>query len=338
MSPDQMSPGLRARLKVALQNVALLAFSCLLLASVAELTLRLTGFSFVLKPEDIQFGGSDATTLRLVFDEDDELFWVPKDYRSELELLRRERPPLLLLGDSCTHLGRYDQALARRVAARGQTLRYGNLGVAGWSSFQGRQQLERDVPALEPLVVTLYFGWNDHWIGFGIDDRNVLRVRRLFRSRLAGIRLVQLLTKARVAWIARETNTPRRVSLADFRANLEAMVEQVRELGAEPLLLTAPSNHVPGRELEAFEQGYLVDRKELIPLHRAYVEVVRAVASAQRAPLCDLESHFAAKSQAERDQLFMKDGLHLLPAGDEVLAAELDLCLERAGLWSRLQD
>ena len=151
--------------------------------------------------------------------------------------------------------------------------------MAGWSSYQGRRQLERDVAPLRPRVVTLYFGWNDHWIGFGIEDKNVARVKAVFSSRWSRLRLVQLATKATVALGSRDTAYPNRVSLADFGANLRAMVRQARSRGIRPVLVTAASAHVAGEEPEQLTERWLRDLSELVPLHRSYVAAVRAVAA-----------------------------------------------------------
>jgi hypothetical protein len=47
--------------------------------------------------------------------------------------------------------------------------------VGGYTTYQGLRQLERDVATLHPVIATFYYGWNDHWIGFGIEDRDVAR-------------------------------------------------------------------------------------------------------------------------------------------------------------------
>ncbi|MEM8995652.1 MAG: SGNH/GDSL hydrolase family protein [Acidobacteriota bacterium] len=180
-APSNGTGGQAAGWRRLAANLALSASTLLFLLAVLEMTLRLSGFSFVLYPEDIEFGRPDPVMLEVGFTPDDDLFWVTRDYGQKLEELRQKKPPLLLLGDSCTHLGRWDRALAGLAEDRlGRRPRFGNLAVAGWSSYQGRRQVERDVPALEPRVVTVYYGWNDHWIGFGIEDRNVARVRRVF--------------------------------------------------------------------------------------------------------------------------------------------------------------
>lgn len=323
--------------KRILQNLALLLASVVFFLVIVEVSLRLSGFSFVLYPEDIEFGRPDPVLLKNAFLEDDDLFWVTKDYPEKLARLKEERPPLVFLGDSCTQFGRYDQALASLVLERrGAALRYANLGVAGWTSYQGRLQLERDVLGAAPRVVTIYYGWNDHWIGFGIEDKTVTRIKKVFSSRFSGFRLVQLFTKGLVALGTRQTAYPNRVSLEDFQDNLRTMVEEARGAGIRPMLLTAPTSIIEGEEPEYLGTRWLRDVHDLVPLHRAYVEGVRQVAAETGAPLCDLERSFAALPRETLVASFLEDGHHLSHEGDLRLAETLYDCLDGEGLLERL--
>ncbi|MCP3962996.1 MAG: hypothetical protein GY719_34585 [bacterium] len=321
------------RLRAVAVNLSLVVLSLVVFAAVVEIALRLSGFSFVLYPEEIEFGKPDPVLLEIGFLEDQDLFWVTKGYPEKLEGLRVSRPALLFMGDSCTHLGHYDEELERLVTARrGLSLRAGNLGVAGWSSYQGRRQLERDVLPLEPAVVTIYYGWNDHWIGFGIEDKNVALIKRVFSGPWSGLRLVQLATKATVAIGTRETAYPNRVSRPDFEDNLRAMANTARDAGIRPVLVTAATSHTPGQEPEHFGQRWLRDVSELVPLHRGYVDAVRRVAAEEDAILCDAAARFDALPREEIESSFMKDGIHLTTEGDRRLAEMLYDCLEREGL------
>jgi len=323
--------------KRILQNLALLSATVFLFLVIVEVTLRLSGFSFVLYPESIEFGRPDPVMLKKTFLEDDDLFWVTKGYPEKIERLLQERPPLVFLGDSCTQFGHYDQALAWLVKTRhGANLRYANLGVAGWTSYQGKLQLVRDVMGAGPRVVTIYYGWNDHWIGFGIEDKNVTRIKKVFSSRLSGFRLVQLFTKGLVAVGTRQTAYPNRVSLEDFKENFRVMVEKARRAGIRPVLLTAPTSIVEGEEPEYLGTRWLRDVQELVPLHRSYVAGVREAAAETGAPLCDLEALFAALPREELVASFLEDGHHLSHEGDLRLAGFLYDCLEGEGLLERL--
>ena len=330
------SAGERWRARVI--NLAVAVVSVVLLFVVIELGLRLTGFSYVLYPEEIEFGRPDPALLEIGFLEDDDLFWVTRGYGEKLERLRRERPALLLMGDSCTHLGHYDDELARLVAERrGTTLGYGNLGVAGWSSFQGRRQLERDVVELAPAVVTMYYGWNDHWIGFGIEDKNVALVKRVFSGPWSGSRLLQLVMKAVVALGARETAYPNRVSLSDFEANLRQMVRLAKSHDIRPLLVTAATSHRLGEEPPELASRWLRELSELVPLHQSYVARVRTVAREDDVALCDAAARLAEAPREEVEKAFMADGIHWTPEGDRRLAEILYDCLEREGLLEMLE-
>lgn len=311
-----------------LANLGLAGGAVVFLLLALELGLRLTGFAYVLYPEEIEFGKPDPVLLATGFLEDDDLFWVTKDYPEKLARLARERPEIVFMGDSCTQFGTYDRELARLVEAReGSELRYGNVAVAGWTSHQGLRQLERDVLPLAPRVVTIYYGWNDHWIGFGIEDRNVSRIKRIFSSRWSGLRLVQLATKAVVALGTRRTAYPNRVSLADFTANLRRMAELAAEAGIRPALITAPTSIREGEEPEYLSSRWLRELSELVPLHRSYAEAVRGVAADEGVLLCDLARRFAELPRGELEAAFMSDGIHFTDEGSRRAAAFLYDCL-----------
>ena len=327
----------RGLLRFTLRYLALSSLSVLLFVAVVEIGLRLSGFRYVLMPEDIEFGRPGPVEIRVAFEPEDFLFWVTRDYPEKLARFARERPRLLFLGDSCTQLGRWDELVVRRIAReRGEAPPWGNLAVAGWSTFQGRRQLERDVVPLAPRVVTLYYGWNDHWIGFGVDDRTVAQVRTVFSTRLAALRSAQLAVKATVAWRARETGFPERVALDDFRDNLASMVRTSRDHGIAPLLITAPSAHRRGAEPPELATRWLRELSDLVPLHQTYVAAVREVAAAEGVPLCDAAAHFASHDRETLEPLFFADGIHFTAAGDRVFGEVLFRCLERTGLLDEL--
>jgi hypothetical protein len=108
--------------------------------------------------------------------------------------------------------------------------------------------------------VTLYFGWNDHWVGFRIEDKEVHLLRVPGLPWLSRLRTVQLLSKALVGWRVRTgTDRPNRVSPADFRENLRAMARISREHGIVPVFIAAPTSHEVGREPEYLGERFLRD-------------------------------------------------------------------------------
>jgi lysophospholipase L1-like esterase len=328
----------RSDLKSLGTNLALTGLSVALLLAVIEITLRLTGFSYVLYPEEIEFGRPDPEMIKTGFLEDEDLFWVTPDYPQKLAEMQHRPSALIFMGDSCTQLGNYDEDLAALFEDhRGRRLSYANFGVAGWSSHQGRRQLERDILGLQPQVITVYYGWNDHWIGFGLEDKTVSRVKRLFSSRFSDVRLVQLATKATVAWKARKTGYPNRVSTEDFKENLRSIVRQARAQDIHPMLLTAPTSIRSGEEPEYLTTRWLRDLSELVPLHQKYVNAVREVAASTEAEICDLERSFGQLPIDDLKRMFLSDGIHLSPEGDRHLAELLYACLDRAGLLKAIE-
>jgi lysophospholipase L1-like esterase len=305
-----------------------------LLAS--ELALRVAGFSYHLRPEQIQFGW--PKTLASLGDEyrsDPDLLWVHANYAQTLAKARAERPVFAFLGDSCTDYSRYPELLLAQLAKRRPGGRWTgvNLGTAGWSTYQGLRQLERDVLPLRPRVVTIYYGWNDHWIGFGLPDEEIERLLRRTGSRWQETRLAQLGQKAWVA--AHRSDDNRRVPLPDFRANLHTMVSLARGHGIEPVLITAPTSHQQGREPQYLKGVWIRRLEDVVPLHQEYAEAVRSVAREDRATLCDLAGELAKLDGEHRDAIFLKDGIHLNHRGAQRAAAMLADCLESSGVLDR---
>lgn len=308
----------------------------------AEIGLRAVGFSYPLYPEKIEFGWPTPEQIESYLRAERELFWVSKDYFRDLDIARRTRPSVVFMGCSCTQWGRYDEILARMVprAFPQRELSYANLGVAGWTTHQGLLQLKRDVLGIKPKVVTIFYGWNDHWIGFGVEDKGVTKLNSssiLFRIRTES-RLAQLVTKSFIgAFKLKGQEPPVRVSAADFKGNLTEMVRLSRENGIIPVLLTAPSSHEKGSEPEYLTRRHLRNLDDLIPLHQQYVSIVREVAKAENVILCDLAAAFEKLPREDvRSRYFLEDGIHLRPEGSVKLAELLFRCFEQAELFDKI--
>jgi len=326
-------------------RLALLAGGTLAGLLAAELALRLVDFRFQLYPDRIEFGFPDPAVLESEFVADERLLWVGPNYAEELDRARRERPPLVLMGDSCTAWGLYAKVLVRRVAERdGAALHFLNLAVPGWTTFQGREQMQLDVAPLAPRVVTIDYGWNDHWIGFGVDDETAARLNRSWLYSLRWSRLAQLAEKLVVGHEAGTAvgggtangRRPLRVPPDAFRRNLEAMVDDARAAGIAPVLLTAPTSHRRGHEPRYLGIRWIENLDELVPLHQRYVGIVREVAEEKGAALCDLAAAVEALPEPERALLFRGDGIHFTNEGAAFVGEALYDCLERDGLLERL--
>ncbi|MBN8548576.1 MAG: hypothetical protein J0M12_04595 [Deltaproteobacteria bacterium] len=315
-APDPQEKSTPAPRNSNWRNGLLMAFGSLAFTFLAiEIGLRLWGFSYRLYPEKIEFGWPRPSVMEDRYTPDNELLWVPKEYQSQLSQLQESKPTLIFMGDSCTEFGTYDKFFSEKAKQFGlkEPLTTAKVGVGGWTSYQGLQQMKRDIAPLHPAVVTIYYGWNDHWIGFGIQDKEIGRLRSPLFTLLEHSRFIQLLVKAVISQGQDKKNTmPLRVSEEDFRNNLRGIVKTAKESGITPVLLTAPSSHQKGKEPGYLKQRHLKNLDELIPLHQRYVSIVREVAAESKVPLCDLAKDFATLPPEDLSKLyFNKDGIHL---------------------------
>lgn len=321
------------------QGLLLAIFSLVATIALVEIALRLWGFSYRLYPEKIEFGWPNPAVMKDRYTPDNDLLWVPRDYPETLAEIKNSMPKVIFMGDSCTEFGTYDKFFAERAKARGlDLLPVAKVGSGGWTSYQGRRQLERDIAPLRPPIVTLYFGWNDHWIGFGIQDKEIGKLRSPLFTLLEHSRFVQLIVKAVLSVGQDKKKGPLlRVSEDDFRENLRAMVKTARDNGIVPVLLTAPSSHQRGKEPAYLRQRHLKNLSELVPLHQRYVSIVREIAAETQAPLCDLAADFAALPADELAKVyFSSDGIHLTKQageGYDRLAEFLVKCFEEHKLF-----
>jgi len=318
----------------------LLLFSSLFISVVlAEGVLRLADFSFHLYPERVEFGWPDPQTLDQKFTPDNDVFWVPREpvaYHTLLEEAERRRPDIVFMGCSVTAWSKYPYLLEDLLSAEhpDHDLSVINLAVVGWSSYQGLQQFKRDVVKIKPRLVTIFYGWNDHWTGYGFEDKKVARMHSRYYKHVERFRVFQLLLKS---WIvlsgSNENTTPYRVSIKDFQANLEEIVEHARKNNIVPVLITAPTSHVQGQEPVYLGSRWLKDLSQLVPLHRQYIEVVRTVAAAKDVLLCDLAAEFERYPQkVKAEKLFFEDGIHFRDTCDPVVAQFLFDCLVTSGI------
>jgi lysophospholipase L1-like esterase len=297
---------------------------------IAEAGLRIAGIEYTTYPTRFQFGWPDSKTLDTDFVMDPVIQWKPREYDQTVMEWHGKKIDMIHMGDSCTQLGNYRGELDRIMQERQPQKAFNNLklGVAGWSSYQGLQQMQRDITALKPRYATIYFGWNDHWLSYGIPDKDMdfSKARfALYRS-LQQSRVFQIFALGYNLLLQNESATtrPLRVSPEDYRNNLLQMVRVARANGITPILLTAPSSHQPGHEPEYLQGRFMTDLNQLVPLHRTYTDIVRSVAREQNVLLLDLQQEFdALPKETVRDDYMKYDGIHLRPAGSTAIAESL---------------
>ena len=323
-----MSAGAGSNTRVKLLLLALLP--TVLLFGAVELVLRLADFQYSETPLAVKRFTDDPQGIveREIewqnrngverFVKDPKQFWVPRNSPLDRHDLMAED------GDSCTAYcvstrDSFPKATERILNANG-VRRYEvlNAGVASYSSYQGLQRLKHAVLPFAPDLLTVYFGWNDHWIT-GTPDRDVelrsewetslVNALEHFRLYQAGAYLLaKLRTRNDLAADAARPQPVVRVSLPDYAANLREIIRVARDASMRVLLITAP------QDLGDWHNDDLqpLPTEELVALHAAYNDRVRAVAAETGTALLDLDA--LVEAQKPR-RLIAKDGIHLNPQG-----------------------
>jgi len=200
-----------------------------------------------------------------------------------------------------------------------------NMAVHGYSAVQGLRLFRKRTRELEPDVVTIQYGWNDHWLHDRPDrNRMAIRTGRLTGKLLAKLqhrRILQFLARVlqpsgSLAWSGE--GPVLRVQPGEYRTVLTAFVRDIREAGAVPILITAPRAEkltwmlVDNKQAESGE--------EAIRLHDEYTAITRSVAEREDAHLLDLALLFSSE---EAVPLFARDGIHFKREGRIRMAGEL---------------
>ncbi len=218
-----------------------------------------------------------------------------------------------------------------------------NLGVCGYSSFQGRILMEREALRWEPDLVTISYGSND-WshVPEPFDEayaRNagwVGAVRSLLhKSRAYGIY---------AAYVTRlfagepdpagggrgEAEMPLNVGPEKSEANLEALVAAARKAGAEAILVT---NCVPGRMSEPVRSAAEAAEVPLLDTEALLRSAIPALAGGR---LMERErggtlARYGEALLAEHPDLevYLADRCHPNPVGHRILARALADLVER---------
>lgn len=330
---DQPELSLRKKILFSLIPLVILVLA-------VEGGLRLFGFTSSTMLETMTFTfpleawrSSEGTDF---LERDPVLFWKPKPYlvgHNSRGIFGPEftvpKPPgifrIVCLGDSCTHFGprpypqRLQEILDYRAPQRFEVI---NAGVLGWTSHQGLMRLRTEVPEWQPDLVTVYFGWNDHWLARGLRDREqgvdppwLIRVNQV----LGHLRFYQLLIEATRPSPANPRIQPR-VELTEYTENLRQMKRECDRLGAEVWWLTAP--HALDLGIPAFlvESGELIDPENTVALHRSYNAVVRRIGAELGVKVVDLAREIDGM---DKQKLFDRDHIHLSDAGRTLVAAML---------------
>ena len=226
---------------------------------------------------------------------------------------RSERPYPVLLGDSCN----------RRLACHVEVL---NGAVPGHAAHQGTAMLERHLK-FSPDVVTVYFGWNDHWrrtkalSGPELPDPPFSDHLLILRGLRLGYRRWAARSKVRRQEdIIEMKESPLRLPPAHYGAMLDEFAVLGKRHGFDLVYLTAPSAFTPENlRWIVEERGWAQRPEEVIALHQHYNDISREMAVKKNATLVDLERIFREHGRP----LLHADGIHLSQEAHAIVAQEL---------------
>jgi lysophospholipase L1-like esterase len=316
--------GDRVFLSLAVLNVLLLT---------PEMLLRFVRFEFA---PGVQFGYPRPTSWEPLLP-DAELFWkLPPNLEGVNAWGFRGRdwvvpkPPgvyrLMFLGDSVQRaypaLVELLLSADRTGPGRVETL---NLSVEGYSSHQGRILTDRFGTMLEPDLVIVSYGWNDHWQAYGSADSS----KEVDTDTSPIGRTVQVAFRysRTLQWLRSLGGTPEplpipRVSLAAYRDNLSYIGGFFAQRKVPVVFLTSPTAHdLLGVPDFLIEMGFAPDKESVIRLHHAYNDVVREVAAREPLRLFDLAAETVSPEVARA--AFADDGIHLTPEGVALMARQV---------------
>lgn len=204
---------------------------------------------------------------------------------------------IIMFGDSTTatrpgavkkvYAARVDEALQSRASS----LTVHNAGIGGNTTADARKRFNKDVLRYKPRVIVMQFGINDA----AVD-----------------------------VWKTPPATRPR-VSMADYEANLRAMIAQARGDNAKVVLMTTNPVRWTARLKDTYGRPpYQPEAEDGFdaPLLARYNDVVRKLAQELNVPLVDVRAAypaFAADHHLTIDQLLI-DGMHPNDLGHELVA------------------
>lgn len=235
---------------------------------------------------------------------------------------------VICMGDSVTAQGNpgycgYLHEMLDASAPTNQSWEAFNMAVYGYSSAQGLRVFQLQTKNLEPDIITLFYGWNDHWPEMQKDrDRMSRKMSRLYgtiyeqlQDKLSFKLVHNLIIHGDVG--SRIRNEPGfRVPPEEYKSTLKRFVEEIRSVGAKPIIITAPRRDVFPSKKKYSELN--IDYNEV---HDEYAEYTRGIAKSENVEVLDLHKIF---STAEYDAFFSADGIHFNQEGLQKIAILLN--------------
>ncbi|GAB4580341.1 MAG: SGNH/GDSL hydrolase family protein [Anaerolineales bacterium] len=232
---------------------------------------------------------------------------------------------ILFIGDSIMEAG-YPREVGACLHDGGEAnIEAITLAVKGYSSYQGKKVAEQFGQPLNPDLVVVQFGWNDHWLAFGEPD-----AEKSFSSppawRLAihhvydRVRVLQVL-----GWVwgvglgqGNVVTDQLRVPVEAYRSNLIEISTLFAQDEVPVIFVTAPTSHEQlGVPEELIQRRFAAEPNSVRDLHQVYNQITREVAGEN---LVDVAREFAAMGAEDIRPYFQQDGVHPTRAGTQKIA------------------
>jgi len=208
---------------------------------------------------------------------DHDLIWVPRKDISVFnsqgfrgDVLSDNKEPgtyrIFTLGDSNTigkaglkHNPNYPMYLEEMLNRNLNRKKYVviNAGVWGYTSFQGLRRLRQILP-YKPDIVTINFGCNDAILtrisdkDFSSSKIKEKRIDEILVKMKVGQLLLSILD---VVYVKGHYKIVPRVSVEEYRENMEEMIKQTKGNGALPILITRPYRGKSGNGCEGYNNA-----------------------------------------------------------------------------------
>ncbi|MHC5110029.1 MAG: SGNH/GDSL hydrolase family protein [Planctomycetota bacterium] len=235
---------------------------------------------------------------------------------------------ILCLGDSCTFGARSERPypallsdmIQEELSIKVEVL---NAAVPGYAAHQGLGMLERCLK-FSPDIVTVYYGWNDHWLRSHALARHKLEKPPWTDHvlLLRGLRMAYRRYQSR----ARVADEEKRISMTNSALTLPplhygAMLDEIAVVAGrndiDVVYLTAPAAlNQANLDWIVADRGWANSTDDVVALHDRYNEISREMAAKWNAPLVDL----AARLDTRSVPLMHWDGIHLTEKGHQQVA------------------
>ena len=249
---------------------------------------------------------------------------------------------IIAVGDSCTFTTgiwniAYPALLASSLNSSSNGIKYEviNAGIEGFNSSFALDQINDEIIAYQPKLVTIYIGWNDlmkvnpdniaatgKYSAFAaiLDESYIVKaLKKLIFINLRPWLFQPKVTSDNGDGQAYETFVPRM-----YEANMVSMIKVLRQNKIDVMLFTLPTVVTRGMTRDQLERknvffpyfagAYSIDR--FLSLHRAYNRVIRRIGQQYGVAVIDLEEIF---NQHDKNELFW-DTMHPNEKGNLLIA------------------